>query len=231
MDINKNPQPVNRAYSLVSILWLLALAVAIALLTFAASRLPYFPTDVAIARAVQSRVPMAVWAATWITATAEKPWWIVLLALTAAVAWVINGWRAALLAIPIFFGLFLFGIWLSPHVAQPRPSPALIRVIGNPKGYAFPSIFGLIYAATFGYIGLLAARRSRRASAIVIPILAAGALILGACARIVLGAHWPSDIWGAYLMGLFWIALLMPLSATTGSIVRTSKRKISSRPS
>jgi membrane-associated phospholipid phosphatase len=174
----------------------------------------YFPTDLAIARAIQSYVAMPVSAAMWITATADKPWWIVLLAMTAAMAWAISGARAAVLAIPIFFGLFVFGIWLSPHVAQPRPSPALIRVIGNPKGYAFPSIFGLIYAATFGYIGLLAARRSRRPWSIVIPILAVIALIVGACARIMPGAHWPSDLWVAYLMGLFWIELLMPLAST-----------------
>ena len=212
MDPDTNPQTVSPTYSLASMLCLLALAVVIAILAFAASRIPYFPTDLAIARGLQSRAAMLVSAATWITATAGRPWSLVLLALTAVLAWVISGWRAALLAIPIFFGLLLFGIWLSPHVAQPRPSPELIKVIGNPKGYAFPSIFGLIYAATFGYIGLLAARRSRGASAIVIPILAAAALILGACARIVLGAHWPSDIWTAYLMGLFWIGLLMPLS-------------------
>jgi membrane-associated phospholipid phosphatase len=72
-----------------------------------------------------------------------------------------------------------------------------------------------VYAATFGYVGLIAARRSRGASSIVIPTIAAAALILGACARLVLGAHWPSDIWVAYLMGLFWIELLMPLSTTT----------------
>jgi membrane-associated phospholipid phosphatase len=197
------------------ILWLSALAGAIALLTFAASRMPYFPTDVPIARAIQSHVPMRVGVAKWITATADKPWWLVLLGLTIAVAWVISGWRAALLSIPIFFGLFFFGIWLSPHVAQPRPSPALIRVVGNPKGYAFPSIFGLIYAVTFGYIGLLAARRSRRPWSIVIPTLAMAVLILGACARIVLGAHWPSDIWVSYLMALFWIELVMPLSTTS----------------
>lgn len=213
MDPNSNPQPVSPVYSLASMLCLLALAVVIAILAFAASRIPYFPTDLAIARGLQSRAAMPVSAATWITAIAGKPWWLVLLTLTAVFAWVISGWRAAMLAIPIFFGLLLFGIWLSPHVAQPRPSPELIKVIGNLKGYAFPSIFGLIYAATFGYIGLLAARRSRGASAIVIPILAAAALILGACARIVLGAHWPSDIWTAYLMGLFWIGLLMPLSS------------------
>lgn len=27
-----------------------------------------------------------------------------------------------------------------------------------------------------------------------------------------LGAHWPSDIWVAYLIGLVWIGTLMPLS-------------------
>lgn len=197
------------------ILWLFALAVAIALLTFAASRMPYFPDDLTIARAVQSYLPMPTSAAVWITATADKPWWIVLLAITVAIAWAISGWRAALIAFPIFFGLFLFGIWLSPHVAQARPSPALITVIGNPKGYAFPSIFGLVYAATFGYIGLLAARRSPRPWSIVIPILAMIALTAGACARVVVGAHWPSDLWVAYLMGLFWIELLMPLTSTS----------------
>src|ERR1039457_2369240 len=103
MDPDTNPQAVSPTYSLASMLCLLALAVVIAILAFAASRIPYFPTDLAIARGLQSRAAMPVSAATWITATAEKPWWLVLLALTAVFAWVISGWRAALLAIPIFF--------------------------------------------------------------------------------------------------------------------------------
>ncbi len=202
------------ANSMTRILSLLAMAVAITLLAFAASHLAYFPTDLTIARAIQSFVPMPISIAEWITASADKPWWVVLLAMTIVAAWAISGWRAALVAIPVFFGLFLFGFWLSPHVAQPRPSPVLIGVVGKPKGYAFPSIFGLIYMATFGYLGLLAFRLSRSATAIAIPILSAAALIVGACARIVLGAHWASDIWVAYLMGLFWIELLMPLAVT-----------------
>jgi len=201
-------------YSLARVLLLVALAIGIALLIVAASRQPYFPSDLAVARAVQSLVPMPVDMATWITATADKPWYLVLLTLTAIIACVIGGWRAALLVIPIFFGLLFFGIWLSPHVAQPRPSPELIKVIGRPKGYAFPSIFGLVYAATFGYIGLLAAARLHSAPAFLIPILAAAVLILGACARIVLGAHWPSDLWVAYLISFFWIEVLIPLSGS-----------------
>lgn len=124
----------------------------------------------------------------------------------------ISGWRAALLAFPIFLGLWLFGLWLSPHVAQPRPSPELITVIGHPKGYSFPSISGLVYASTFGYLGLLAAVRLHGVGAILIPISAAAMLILGAWARIVLGAHWPSDLWASYLMGFLWVELLLPLS-------------------
>lgn len=207
-----NNRPVSRTYSPGKLLWLSAMAAVIVLLVLAASRLPYFPTDIAIARAIQSLVPMPVSVAQWITATADKPWWIVLVVMTVLSAWAINGWRAGLVAMPVFFGLFLVGVWLSPHVAQPRPSPSLIKMVGNPKGYAFPSIFGLVYVGTFGYLGLLAARRARGVLAIAIPILAASVLIIGACARIVLGAHWPSDIWVAYLMGLFWIELLMPLA-------------------
>lgn len=186
--------------------------IASALLSFAAARNPYFPTDVAIARATQAVLPGPVGWAQWITATADKPACFILLALTIALAWFISGWRAAILSIAVFFGLWGFGAWLSPIVAQPRPSAELIHVVGHPKGYAFPSIFGLIYVATFGYIGVLAAMRMNGASRVIIPILAASALLIGAAARLVLGAHWPSDLWVAYLMGFVWIGILTPLS-------------------
>jgi membrane-associated phospholipid phosphatase len=197
----------NRVISLV------ALAVLIALLSFVAARVPYFPGDIALARAIQAVVPIPTTLAQWITATALPPWCFILFSLTALVAWFISGWRATMLAFPIFFGLWWFGIWLSPLASQPRPSGDLINVVGHPKGFAFPSIFGLIYAASFGYVGLLAFSRLATPSAIMISILAALALVLGACARIVVGAHWPSDLWVAYLMGLFWIELLLPISS------------------
>jgi hypothetical protein len=136
-------------YSLARVLLLVVLAGGLALLIVAASRQPYFPSDLAIARAVQSLVPMPVGMATWITASADKPRYFLLFTLTAIIAWVIARWRAALLVIPILFGSLLFGIWRSSHVAQPRPSPELIKVIRHPKGYVFSSIFGLVYAATF----------------------------------------------------------------------------------
>jgi len=199
-------------YSKWRLVFLAVLAVTLALLCFAAARLPYLPGDIAFAKAIQASVPIPTSLAQWITATALPPWCFILLGLTVAIAWLISGWRAGLLGLPVFFGLWLFGIWLSPLISQPRPSPDLIAVVGRPKGFAFPSIFGLIYGATFGYIVLLAPRRSATPGAILISLLAGLALLLGAAARIVLGAHWPSDLWVAYLMGLFWIEVLLPIS-------------------
>jgi membrane-associated phospholipid phosphatase len=199
-------------YTKTGIVLILTGAIASALLCVAAARNPYFPTDVPIARAVQAVLPGPARWASWITWTADKPACFVLLALTIIFAWAISGWRAALLTVPIFFGLWGFGAWLSPLAAQPRPSPELIRVVGHPKGYAFPSIFGLIYVATFGYVGALGAVRLRGAWRAAVPILAAAALLAGAAARLVLGAHWPSDLWVAYLIGFVWIAALTPLS-------------------
>ena len=194
------------------LLALVALAIAIALLSSAAARMPYFPGDVALAKSIQSLIPMRVPLAQWITATALAPWCFVLLALSVLTAWWISGWRAALVAVAVFFGLWLFGIWLSPLVAQPRPSPALIHVFGHPQGFAFPSIFGLLYAATFGHVALLAHARLRGSLAIALAVVSLLILLISACARIVLGAHWLSDLWVAFLIGLFWIELLLPAS-------------------
>ena len=46
----------------------------------------------------------------------------------------------------------------------------------------------------------------------LIPLVAVLALLIGARARIVLGAHWPSDLWVAYLIGLLWISSRFPRS-------------------
>lgn len=178
----------------------------------AAGRAQYFPGDVFFARATQEIAPLPVGFSQWITATADTPWCFVLLALAIGAAWWLGGRRAAVVALPVFFGLWLLGIWLSPQIAQPRPAPDLIHVVGHPRGYAFPSIFGLIYAATFGYVGVVAAIAARGAARIVIPGAAIAILVLGAIARIDLGAHWPSDLWAAYLIALWWIMILVPLA-------------------
>jgi len=189
---------------------LVTLAVVDVVLAFAAARTPWFPGDPQIARAIQHFAPMAIPLAQTITASAMKPWCFLLLAATIAVAWTMCGWRAAAVAVAIFFGLWLLGIWLSPMVAQPRPTSELINVVGHPKGYAFPSIFGLIYGATFGYAGVLALVRLRGVARSLVCVIALFFLLAGIDARVVLGAHWPSDLLASYLLALTLIVALLP---------------------
>jgi membrane-associated phospholipid phosphatase len=193
---------------------LVVLAIVDAALILGSASLPDLPGDVALARLIQSVAPIPVGLAQWITATADKPGCFVLLGLTFFVAWLMSGWRAAMVSLAVFFGLWFFGIWLSPIAAQPRPSPDLINVVGHPKGYAFPSIFGLVYVATFGYLGILGASEygTSTASGALMLVAAVVILAIGAIARIDLGAHWPSDLWVAYLIGLWWILLLLPFA-------------------
>jgi len=96
-------------------------------------------------------------------------------------------------------------------VAQPRPTSELINVVGHPKGYSFPSIFGLIYGATFGYAGVLALVRLRGVARTLVCVIALFFLLAGIDARVVLGAHWPSDLLASYMFALTLIVALLPL--------------------
>jgi len=196
---------------------LVALIVVDVVLAFAASRTPWFPDDPQIARGIQHFAPMPIPLAQAITASALMPWCFVLLAATIVFTWTMRGWRAAVVAFAIFFGLWFLGILLSPIVAQPRPTAELINVVGHPKGYAFPSIFGLLYGATFGYAGVLALRRFRGAARMVVCVVVLFFLLAGIDARVVLGAHWPSDLLASYLFALTLIVGLLPLSHLQGT--------------
>ena len=94
-------------------------------------------------------------------------------------------------------------------------------MVGRPRGFAFPSIFALIYASTFGYIALLALARSRGTAAILISM---------ACALTAsLIEHKNKDDGLSMLFsaieGLqaiaFWIELLLPLSRGDATVTRS----------
>jgi membrane-associated phospholipid phosphatase len=203
---------------------LVALIVVDILIAFAASRTLWFPGDPQIARGIQHFAPMPIPLAQAITGSALMPWCFVLLAATIVFAWTMCGWRAAVVPVAIFFGLWFLGIWLSPLVAQPRPTAELINVVGHPAGYAFPSIFGLIYGATFGYAGVLALARLRGAARIVVSVIALFFLLTGIDARVVLGAHWPSDLLASYVFALTLIVAVLPIVGPSGDEAATARR-------
>ena len=126
-----------------------------------------------------------------------------------AFSWIVAGWRAAIISIFSFVGMLALGKWLGPVIARPRPSPELVHVFRPLTGYGFPSLFALRYAATFGFLAVLAAWKGSGALRTALLILCAALLILGWVARVALAAHWPSDVTISYYLGLLWAAFLI----------------------
>ncbi len=185
---------------------LLIVAISVSL---ASKYYTHFPGDVAVTRWVQSLVsPNLNWAEGF-SRTAEFPGILLILALIVALSWALAGWRAALISILSLVGMWALGNWLSPVIARPRPSPELVHVLRPLSGYSFPSKFALRYAATFGFLAVLAAVKSSGVLRSALLIGCGALLILGWVARVALGAHWPSDVIVSYYLGLLWAALLI----------------------
>lgn len=183
--------------------------VAVILLLLAAAKYPYFQSDLTFSTALQSVVGEQVGWARMMTNLVSAPYLYGLVALTAALAWWMAGWRGAALALVSFLALWLAEPYLKSLVARPRPAPALVHVFGTPSGYSFPSGFGLIFFSTVGYLAVLAHHQFVKLTRWVIITICVVLLVMGGCARIALGAHWLSDIYGAYAIGFTWTKLLV----------------------
>lgn len=185
------------------------LLVAAILLAVAAAKFAYFPGDVVLAQFVQALSGANVGWAQWVTRTVSTPYNYLLVAVSALLSWRIAGWRAALLAMICFLGLWQAEPWLKGLIARPRPAASLVRVTGSVGGFSFPSGFALIYFSTVGWLAVLAYHRLAGNARQMFILVCSIILLIGGNARVALGAHWPSDIYGAYLIGLVWAELLL----------------------
>jgi len=79
----------------------IVLFVAAVVLTIGARYTVSFPRDVPVPRFVQWIAPTLTGWAQWISSTAELPWNLLLLALTAGLSWRLDGWRGAALAVQL----------------------------------------------------------------------------------------------------------------------------------
>ena len=98
-------------------------------------------------------------------------------------------------------------------VARPRPAAALIAVFGHPAGKSFPSGHVTFYVCYFGFLFFAAYAvlpkhtwPRRLALSITATLVATVGL-----SRVYLGAHWPSDTLGAYLLSGLWLAVALHL--------------------
>ncbi len=187
----------------------LALLILAAVLSISFKYLPYLPGDVGTTRLVQSMLPVSRHWAQLVSSTAEIPWVLILIAIIFMCSWEIAGYRAALLFLASFIGLWLLGKWLGPFIAQPRPSATLVQVTGSLSGSAFPSIFAFNYIATVGFLAVLSAVKKSGKPRWGIILICSSLLVVGWIARVDLAAHWPSDVAVSYLIGFLWVSFLI----------------------
>jgi membrane-associated phospholipid phosphatase len=109
--------------------------------------------------------------------------------------------EARLLAVLVLVGV-LVTLLGKDLVARPRPVEALLRVSIQERGLSYPSGHVTHYTTLFGGLWFLARRvlphgSKQRAAVLVCAVLVS----LVGVSRVYLGAHWPSDVLGGYLLG------------------------------
>jgi membrane-associated phospholipid phosphatase len=175
--------------------------------------LPYLPGDVAVARAFQAVSPGTAWVAPMVS-TATAPAKFVLMAIALLGAWRLAGLRAvAIVAVAIALEQ-TFGESSKLLFGRPRPSRELVAVMGNPTGLSFPSTFMTLYSVTIGALFVLAWRMKPSGLRTAVLIATGVALVVAAAARIVPGAHWPSDAFGTPAILLSWLAVAFSAAGT-----------------
>lgn len=158
------------------------------------------------------------------------PWsWLLTLGVAAAVF--VGGRRSeALLVLGTSLGS-LMAVLLKLIVARPRPSADLVQVAVTLHDYGFPSGHVVYYVIFGGYLCVLARALWGPGWRRMLVWAVCGLLIaLVGPSRVYLGAHWPSDVLAAYVVGALWIgAYLLAIQAFRTR--RTTRRRFWARRS
>ncbi len=122
-----------------------------------------------------------------------------------------KGYRKEAAFVPAVLLTPALNILLKELVARPRPSEALVSVFEPLPQYSYPSGHVMYYVVFFGFLAFLAASLPKLEPRWRIFLLSVSLplILLVGVSRIYLGAHWPSDVVGAYLFGGLYLIVLI----------------------
>ena len=140
----------------------------------------------------------------------QGPILIAIGALAAAVLLLANRRKDAFFAIVPVTAAQIANIILKLVFSSPRPSGEFVTVADSSSGFGFPSGHTMTTVVLVGSLAYVLARQSdcrwRRAGTALFVLVIA--LAMG-FSRVYVGAHWPSDILGAYLWGTAFTVLVV----------------------
>jgi len=186
------------------------LAVLAIAMSVCAHWLSRFPGDLRLTLLFQSlHSNVLLWVMKWVSYVTGGWRAALLVTVSGVVVWWRIGKSEAILTVAAGFSSLLDSV-LKLVVGRPRPTPDLVQVWvvehdnGFPSGHAFYAmvLLGLVAYFAFTYL-----RRPGLRLLIVVSLLVL--IILVGASRVYLGAHWPSDVLGGYVVGAVFLGVFI----------------------
>ena len=169
---------------------------------------PLLRLDVPVAEAAQRvQLPLYGWVLTHVSDPGYFPLSVVAYAAVFVALFAARLRLEAVLAVGSSLLAGLVGAALRQAVGRMRPSDQVVHVARHISGYGFPSGHVIQYTTLFGFACyvVLVAWRGGAPRALALAVLALLVALVGP-SRVYLGAHWPTDTLGAYLLAGLWLA-------------------------
>ncbi len=123
----------------------------------------------------------------------------------------LKGYRKEAAFMPAVLLTPLLSLVLKESVSRPRPTAALVDVFEPLPSYSYPSGHVMYYVVFFGFLSFLAISLPKLEPKwrLLLLVICLPLVVLVGVSRIYLGAHWPSDVLGAYLIGGLYLFILI----------------------
>lgn len=191
---------------------LIFLILSFSVLTFFAKIYPYFPIDLYITRLIQS-IDNTWWSQIMalMTLLGNTPYSLISIFVVLIVSLLLNKKLDTLMIIVSTLGAYLISAFFKSLINRPRPDSQLINQLEQfSVQNSFPSGHVLFYMGFFGFLFFLTFTNFRKnLLRTFLLITFALMIVLVGFSRIYRGAHWFSDVLGAYLIGLAWLLIVI----------------------
>jgi undecaprenyl-diphosphatase len=139
---------------------------------------------------------------------------LILVLFVAAVCAVKKKWVEAMFVIASAISSAIISGGLKMLVSRPRPPGFSLNpydLFQSFNQYSYPSGHVLFFVTFFGFVGFLAWKHLNGWKRWITMAICAALIVLIGPSRIYLGKHWLSDVIGSYIIGTFWLIILILL--------------------